>query len=290
MTDQQAKLPSERLMGAELKSLQSAVILDEHHAAIEELRTQVRNVRTCSRCCQDIARIDAQFPSPAEPRTDDAVAMLREMWKCWEAGGGRYKLEPMVAAIIAAIEAEREKTKADDQAARDSYGRLRQSLWNEQHSHGVTKDALAAEKRAHGETKEQLRRERDAMTDAARGARELVAKLTEAEAERDAYKVPDNVSSMMVAISGHTLSVAEWAGLAAKLKEAEGDRDFFDSERISGVEREESLQARIDKAARLLKLASAEDDQITAWNMVENATRTLTTTDETPGRGNDASE
>jgi hypothetical protein len=151
----------------------------------------------------------AENYAPAEPRTDDAVEMIRK------------ELPPFIAnPIIAAIEAEREKHKADGQAARDSYGRLRQSLWNEQHSHGMTKDALAAEKRAHGLTQqkwdraigecERLREERnkyhrllneaaqatgvkniilDRTPDAVRDViATLRAKLAEAERERDSLR------------------------------------------------------------------------------------------------------
>jgi hypothetical protein len=121
-------------------------ILDSHHAAIEELRARIRNVRTCSRCCQDIARIDAQFASPAEPRTDDAVEMLRKL-TCYDS-----QSLITVGRIIAAVETMR------DDAARNE---LLLNQLAEQRSDWMQKaivaaEALAAEKRAHESAKAEL--------------------------------------------------------------------------------------------------------------------------------------
>jgi hypothetical protein len=183
----------------------------------------------------------AENYAPAEPRTDDAVEMIRK------------ELPPFIAnPIIAAIEAEREKHKADGQAARDSYGRLRQSLWNEQHSHGMTKDALAAEKRAHGLTQqkwdraigecERLREERNKyhrlLNEAAQatGVKNIIldrtpdairdviatlrAKLAEAERERDSLREIAKVTERAF-IDGVNAGAEATLGLCAQSNEGQ---------------------------------------------------------------------
>jgi hypothetical protein len=155
----------------------------------------------------------AENYAPAEPRTDDAVEMIRK------------ELPPFIAnPIIAAIEAEREKHKADGQAARDSYGRLRQSLWNEQHSHGMTKDALAAEKRAHGETRNLLTLAEHSKATIL-GIRDgeitsLRTKLAETEAERDSLREIAKVTERAF-IDGVNAGAEATLGLCAQSNEGQ---------------------------------------------------------------------